>query len=155
MELVEEYQIVDDLNAEYAQPLNENEADLKASKHSSVEIINKPVAKYFDEFLESVKPLDTIELNFQEQISTDIEYVTSNEANINVIMSYNTALEENINFNINDENCTNLERQLSDDVIIQNSFQAHINEIRMQDSITPNDLIEKIALGKYFPWDQL
>jgi hypothetical protein len=101
-----------------------------------------------DEFLESVKPLDTIELNFQEQINHDIELGTSYEANVNLIMSFNTALEENINFNISDENCADLVDELNDDEIIQSSFKEHVNEIRMHDSITPDDSIEKIALGK-------
>jgi len=147
-ENVEEYQIDETNRAESALTLNENLAYLKANSQSQRPLNLAQSIQNSDEFLESVKPLDTIELNFQEQINHDIELGTSYEANVNLIMSFNTALEENINFNISDENCADLVDEFNDDEIIQSSFREHVNEIRMHDSITPDDSIEKIALGK-------
>jgi hypothetical protein len=91
-----ELSLLDSNNEEIATLNNENDVDLIAKSFSPTEILSVPKEQIEEnEFLETVKPLDTIELDFQEQLSTSIirPLELTEQLKIDNITKYNRSKE--------------------------------------------------------------
>ena len=130
---------------EFAVIKNEEQIDSKIEQPESVEVLNSPViSTKIDDFLETVKPIDSIELDFEEQViikTKKSDLRQPNDIKVSIKQSYGQSDMEEIYY---DENCSEL-----------NNNETYIKPVYRENTINFQsvhgfkvDFVEKIGLGK-------
>jgi hypothetical protein len=120
------------------------------NRASPVELLNAPVPpQEADEFLESVKPMDTIEIDFEEQINiTTLQSSDSDEhiprVCIETVQSYNRGTMEKTSMIV--EDCGEFIQHEVPKVEV--AIREHTSELIPTG--VRSGYVEKIAIGKYF-----
>lgn len=130
---------------EFALIKNEEQIDSRIESPSSVEVLNSPViSTKIDDFLETVKPFDSIELDFEEEVTIRTKKPDLNKPNdikVSIKQSYGQSDIEEIYY---DENCSELNKS---DVFIEPFYRENKINLQSVHGIKV-DFVEKIGRGK-------
>ncbi|CAF0724403.1 unnamed protein product [Brachionus calyciflorus] len=137
------------LDAETAMVNKEEGISQKIEQPSALDVLNAPtISKGIDEFLETVKPLDTIELDFEEQISINTRkssLIGPNDIKISIRQSFHQPKE--IDETLNTENCSDFNESDITEKITEPIYQENKIDILSPTGIKV-DCVEKIGYGK-------
>lgn len=130
---------------EFALIGTEEEKHSRIERSGVVEVLNGPViSTKIDDFLETVKPFDPIELDFEQQVSINTKKPDLNQPNeikVSIKKSYGQSDIEEIYYR---ENCSEFD---TTDTFIKPYYRENIIDLQSPHGIKV-DIVEKIGQGK-------